>query len=162
MPQAKQKPSDIAAEAKRMFIPYVEQKMPHWRPHSLFYGESSELRISPRFDVKRKLRVAVIDGDPVDVALDWHDMNSADRPSEKDRGSIPIVSMANEKRAGGDWESGLLAPEECLCRRSNLFRALTTPWDSRQPSHYPIPPTGGIYSPHVGLWKLHTYQILSI
>ncbi len=152
MPQAKLKPSDIAAEAKRMFMPYIEQKLPHWRPNSIFYNDSSDLRLSPKLGVKRKLRVAVIDGDPVDVALDWHDVNNAERSTEKEGGTIPIVSMANEKRAGGDWESGLLAPEECLCRRSNLVRALTTPWDPSTPStHYPIPPTGGIYSPHVGV-----------
>lgn len=116
--------------------------------------------------MKRKLRVAVIDGDPVDVALDWHDSNvktSAGKGRENER--IPVVSMANEKRAGGDWESGLLAPEECLCRRSNLVRALTTPWGhSNQGSHYPIPPTGGLYSPHVGtsLFFLPRYQNLEM
>lgn len=155
MPQAKLKPSDIAAEAKRMYIPYIEQKLPQYPPRSHFYSDSSDLRLGPKHDAKRKLRVAVIDGDPVDVALDWYDCNvkaPIENGREKDGGRIPVVSMANEKRAGGDWESGLLAPEECLCRRSNLVRALTTPWESSNPaSHYPIPPTGGIYSPHVGL-----------
>lgn len=155
MPQAKLKPSDIAAEAKRMYIPYIEQKLPQYPPRSCFYSDSSDLRLGFKNDAKRKLRVAVIDGDPVDVALDWYDCNvkaPIENARDKDGGRIPVVSMANEKRAGGDWESGLLAPEECLCRRSNLVRALTTPWDhSNHASHYPIPPTGGIYSPHVGL-----------
>ncbi|KAL8669169.1 MAG: hypothetical protein Q9168_006231 [Polycauliona sp. 1 TL-2023] len=62
--------------------------------------------------------------------------------------------MANEKRAGGDWESGLMAPEECLCRRSNLVQALKTPYNSNPPvSHYPIPRYGVIYSPHVVIFR---------
>ena len=161
MPQAKLKPSDIAAEAKRMYIPYIEQKLPQYPPSSFFYTDSSELRLPPKVEVKRKLRVAVIDGDPVDVALDWHDSNIKTAAGKgRDNERIPVVSMANEKRAGGDWECGLLAPEECLCRRSNLVRALTTPWGhSGQGSHYPIPPTGGIYSPHVGVSLYLAYEI---
>lgn len=149
MPQAKLKPSDIAAEAKRIYIPYIEQHFPQFPPNSYFYSDSSEFRLPCREGPKSRPRIAVIDGDPVDVALDWHDYNhKADLAS----GRIPVVSMANEKRAGGDWESGLIAPEECLCRRSNLVRALTTPLDPSKPtSHYPIPPTGGIYSPNVGV-----------
>lgn len=149
MPQAKLKPSDIAAEAKRRYIPYVEQTCPQWPAGSYFYSDSSELRVMPKPDTKRKLRVAVIDGDLVDVAIGWDSCNI--KNTGKEEGTVPIVSMANEKRAGGDWESGLLAPEECLCRRSNLVRNLTTPRaSSNQASHYPIPPTGGIYSPQVG------------
>lgn len=105
----------------------------------------------------RKLRVAVIDGDPVDVALDWYDYNVRNNANDcvaesgKGGGRIPVVNMANEKRAGGDWESGLIAPEESLCRRSNLVHALTAPSkSSTHSSHYPLQTTGGIYSPHVG------------
>ena len=105
----------------------------------------------------RRPRVAVIDGDPVDVALDWYEYESNSESKSKasvyDEAPvrIPVVNMANEKRAGGDWESGLLAPEENLCRRSNLVRCLTTPWTtSIQTPYYPIPSKGGIYSPSVG------------
>ena len=158
MPQQKLKPSEIAAEAKRIYFPYIEQEFPQYSTRSYFYGDSSEICLPLRKDPKLRPRVAVIDGDPVDVALDWHDYNHKDdimtgtNGHVKDGGGIPVVSMANEKRAGGDWESGLIAPEECLCRRSNLVRTLTTPLDSsRHISHYPIPPTGGIYSPSVGM-----------
>lgn len=157
MPQAKLKPSDIAAEAKRIYIPYVEQNFPQFPARSYFYGDTSELRLAARKDPKARPRIAVIDGDPVDVALDWHGQNYKDgitngnHGGTKEQGDIPVVSMANEKRAGGDWESGLIAPEECLCRRSNLVRALTTSFEpSVHVSHYPIPATGGIYSPNVG------------
>lgn len=40
----------------------------------------------------------MIEGDPVDVALSWATTN------EKE-GEIPVISMANDKKAGGDWES---------------------------------------------------------
>ncbi|KAL8668059.1 MAG: hypothetical protein Q9202_000037 [Teloschistes flavicans] len=132
MPQAKPKPSDIAAEAKRIFFPQVEKRCPNLPPQSIFYPDVARLQIRPGSTPKRKLRVAVIDGDPLDVALDWHDYNqrSGDHsvPPSNHEG-IPVVNMANEKRAGGDWESGLMAPEECLCRRSNLVQALKTPYD---------------------------------
>jgi hypothetical protein len=44
------------------------------------------------------LILAMIEGDPVDVALSWATTN------EKE-GEIPIISMANDKRPGGDWEA---------------------------------------------------------
>ena len=157
MPQAKSKPSDIASEAKKTYTPYIQSHFPHWPPVSVAYTDSSKIRLASRAAPARKLRVAVIDGDPVDVALDWHESNSKEPSSmrssslAKPAGSIPVVSMANEKRAGGDWESGLLAPEECLCRRSNLAKVLTTPsQSSAHIPHYPIRTTGGLYSPYVG------------
>ena len=160
MPPAKLKPSDIAGEAKRTYIPYIEQKFPEYPVRSYLYPDSSKLRIPAASVSARKLRVAVIDGDPVDVALDWNECNNRDASmigSRFENGPIPVVNMANEKRAGGDWESGLIAPEECLCRRSNLVHTLTM--SASQASHYPIPTTGGIYSPHVGT-EMHQPSIL--
>ena len=158
MPQAKSKPSDIASEAKKTWTPYIQTHYSHWPPVSISYPDSSKIRLTSQANAGRKLRVAVIDGDPVDVALSWHESNSKDLTSSrapalaKQGASIPVISMANEKRAGGDWESGLLAPEECLCRRSNLAKVLTTPSQaSAQIPHYPIRTTGGIYSPNVGV-----------
>lgn len=152
MPPTKLKPSDIAGEAKRTFIPYIEQRYPEYPVRSYLYPDSSKVRIPAGNVSARKLRVAVIDGDPIDVALDWNECNNREasmRGSPDQNGPIPVVNMANEKRAGGDWESGLIAPEECLCRRSNLVHTLTIP--ASKASHYPIPTTGGIYSPHVGM-----------
>lgn len=157
MPQIKPKPSDIAAEAKKTYIPYIEQRMPQFPAKSYLHAEPKSLSLDSDKRKEKRLRVAVIDGDPVDVALGWSDSNVRTSEQENQHGlgreaaRIPLVSMANEKRAGGDWESGLMAPEECLCRRSNLVHALTTPWTaSAQSCHYPIPTKGGIYSPHVG------------
>ena len=162
MPQAKSKPSEIAAEAKRLYIPHVAHTCPQFPARSILYPDSSKLKTPPLSNGKsqnheKRLRVAVIDGDPVDVALDWHDSNCRDSAAGSTSksniagSSIPVVNMANEKRAGGDWESGLIAPEECLCRRSTLAQALVAPSSSSpKVAHYPLKTTGGIYSPSVG------------
>lgn len=171
MPAAKPRPSDIAAEAKRLYLPHVARHHPQFPARSIAYSDAAKLlqrRPSlvsntsstgtsygegPR---SRKLRLAVIDGDPIDVALDWHDSNCSDSASGSTARSsvagstIPVVNPANEKRAGGDWETGLMAPEECLCRRSTLAAALVNPFASTNAAHYPIRQTGGIYSPSVG------------
>jgi len=85
----------------------------------------------------------------VNYALGWYQSAvNADRNCKR----IPVLNVANEKRAGGDWESGLMAPEECFARRSNLVHALTMPWNAqlgREENFYPIPQRGGIYSPEV-------------
>ena len=154
MPQAKIKPSDIAAEAKRHYIPLIAQKCPQFPARSIVYSDGSILKNASAPSRTEKTRIAVIDGDPVDVALEWHDSNFSEGSASRSSmagSAIPIVNMANEKRAGGDWESGLIAPEECLCRRSTLAQALVTPCStSSKNPHYPIRTTGGIYSPSVG------------
>jgi hypothetical protein len=164
MPQLKPKPSEIAAEAKKTYLPYIEQKYPQFPSRSHLHADSDQLRLPSNKDgTPRKLRVAVIDGDPVDVALDWHEENKKPRPanaSASQRGEalpIPVINMANEKRAGGDWESGLMAPEENLCRRSNLWKCLTTPWVPSGGPTFPIPTKGGIYSPNVGKWRARSF-----
>lgn len=116
------------------------------------------IRVASEKRSKQRLRVAVIDGDPVDVALDWYQYSLKDPSKSQSARPIPVVNMANEKRAGGDWESGLMAPEECFARRSNLAHALVTPWNLNQctttpDTHYPIPQKGGIYSPHVVVFR---------
>lgn len=132
--------------------------MPHLPTRSVVHGELDRLPTGCNgITSVRGPRIAVIDGDPVDVALDWYEYEVNSPPKSGnvhyDKGAlrIPVVNMANEKRAGGDWESGLLAPEENLCRRSNLVHCLMTPWSSSMPTpNYPIPTRGGIYSPNVG------------
>lgn len=79
-----------------------------------------------------------MNGDPIDCAIEWAE---GDYP-------IPVVMPAHETRPGGDWESGVMAPEECLCRRSNLVAALTSP--ATNGTHYPIPLNSGIWSQSVG------------
>ena len=60
---------------------------------------------------------------------------------------VPFICAANERRPGGDWETGCSGYEEKLCRRSNLSATLATPWPNSQVRfNYPITPTGGILS----------------
>jgi len=149
MPQPKPKPSEIAAEAKKQYIPYIQQHMTQFRPHSFFFADSASAPVNPALRSRQKVKFAVIDGDPVDIAIDWYDFVSQKSTHPVPR--IPVVNMANEKRAGGDWESGLVAPEECFCRRSNLVQNLKTPGTATSTQHYPIPQRGGLYSPTVGM-----------
>ncbi|KAK5013240.1 hypothetical protein LTR16_004393 [Cryomyces antarcticus] len=156
MPQAKPKPSEVAAQAKKIYIPYIEKMMRECPIRSYLHQNAVPLTGSPQSPLKHRLRVAIVDGDPVDVALDWYEdsVNDATRPNPETR--IPVVNMANERRAGGDWESGLMGPEECFARRSNLVHALITPWDRCGPSslsHYPLPQKGGLYSPSVVVFR---------
>ena len=108
----------------------------------MLYPESSLIPVPPNMNTKNRPRIAVLEGDPVDVAISWSQCNGD--------GLIPVVNMANEDRPGGDWELGLIAPEECLARRSNLVRALPNNWKPNSKEHYPIPQNGGLYSPSVG------------
>ena len=112
---------------------------------SYFYPDSSQIKVSLEKRSQQRLRVAVVEGDPVDYALGWYQYVAPDSSYGASNKRIPVVNMANEKRAGGDWESGLMAPEECFARRSNLVHALTMPWHTHSgaPNNlYPIPQRG--------------------
>lgn len=152
MPQPKLKPSEVAAEAKKKYFPYISHIMPQYPLRTYPHPDSRLIRVAKERRSRQRTRVAIIDGDPVDVAIDWYETLIKDDPNGTALQSIPIINMANEKRPGGDWESGLIAPEECLARRSTLMAALLSSWNlsnSVQPYH-PLPPTGGLYSPHIG------------
>ena len=163
MPNGKPKPSEVAVEAKRTYIPYIEQRYPDLPARSFPFSEIDRLAVSgDRHKPCRKLRVAVLDGDAVDIALKWNQEESRTKPQDpKKRVSpnelrIPLVLPVDEKRAGGDWESGSMAPEENLSRRSNLVHCLSrTKTVSNDCTTYPIPPKGGLYSPHVGKAIVH-------
>lgn len=154
MPPAKPKPSDVASEAKRIYIPLIAQAYPDHTPSSFQIPDSAYYPVNSSKRGEHRLRVAVIDGDPVDVALDWSSHTALNNGlSSSQAPKIPVINMANEKRPGGDWESGLLAPEEGLCRRSNLIHALISlkyPWEAQEKPQYPLPQRGGIYSSSVG------------
>lgn len=145
-------PSAVAVETKRGFMPYIAKWIKY--PTSHFYPAAPAIGLDKRF--KQRLRVAVVKGDPVNYALGYfqyeteqfHDasMNPSSQSQVKMPVKMPVVNMANEVRVGGDWESNLIAPEECFARRSNLVQALTKPY---APEMYPLPPKGGIYTPNV-------------
>lgn len=152
MSPSRPKPSEIAAEAKRSWLPFIWRNYIKNPQTSYLYPESSAIRVSSdKRSRQYRTRVAVMEGDPVTYALGWYQSAIRD-PAHQGCMRIPVVNTANEKRAGGDWESGLMAPEECFARRSNLVHALTMPWNvqmGREENFYPIPQRGGVYSPEV-------------
>lgn len=158
MPGPKPKPSEVAVEAKRTYIPYIEKRYPDLLAKSFAYSDVDHLTSSgDKNKLSKKLRVAVIDGDSVDIALKWNQEESRTKAQDMKRRvcsnelRIPLVLPVDEKRAGGDWESGSMAPEENLSRRSNLVHCLSRHRAvSSDSAAYPIPSKGGLYSPHVG------------
>ena len=147
MPSPKPRAAEIATEAKKTFIPYIERTMPSYRAISTVHAAPVPSRHKQFYDPSKRLRVAVIDGDPVDVALDWYEYTRQEAPDGSEPvHRVPVVNMANEKRPGGDWESGAMAPEECFARRSNLVLALSRTGNGTSLDHYPLPQTGGLYS----------------
>ena len=79
----------------------------------------------------------------MDFAIGWAATNNT---------KVAFICAANEKRPGGDWETGVVGYEERLCRRSTLSATIATPGPTKYApeSHYPIPLEGGIYSDRVG------------
>ncbi|KAF2399824.1 hypothetical protein EJ06DRAFT_543321 [Trichodelitschia bisporula] len=152
MPQAKPKPSEIAAEAKRVYIPWINSTMGD-SSRSVLYPDSNCITVPQMQRSGSHPRIAVMEGDAVDVALGWYQYSVQNVSEGTPVQRVPVVNMANEKRPGGDWESGLMAPEECFARRSNLVSALPTSLYGYASSHYPIPQTGGIYSPRVVVFR---------
>lgn len=76
---------------------------------------------------------------------------SMDTQASEDAGGprvrIPFICAANDRRPGGDWETGSTGYEEKLCRRSNLSATLATPLpETGEETNYPIPLAGGIFS----------------
>ncbi|CAI6338848.1 unnamed protein product [Periconia digitata] len=156
MSPVRPKPSEIAAEAKRTWLPFIWQNYVRDPKTSYLYPDTLAVKVSSDKRSYHRTRVAVMEGDPVTYALGWY-QNAIRDPAHRNCKRIPVVNTANEKRAGGDWESGLMAPEECFARRSNLVQALTMPWNAQMPGRhenfYPIPQRGGVYSPEVYVFR---------
>lgn len=143
MPQSKPKPSDIALEAKRKYIPSLEASE-QWRVYmsgSLLIRDTDEVPVGDDKRTNGRPRVTVEDSDPVNTVI-----------GARQYGAMALANTANEKKAGGDWESGFTAAEECLARRSTLVHALkhNQQTGGKADRFYPIPQRGAIYSPHVG------------
>jgi hypothetical protein len=154
----------MAAQVKRGFNEWIAQYMPDTPVRSYLHADSSAIRVPQQYrNTQHRCRVTVCDRDLLETAVSWYEANKNDPRWAGTAKPIPIVNMANEKRAGGDWESGLIAPEECLARRSNLVKNLETPWypNSYPNGYYPLPQKGGLYSPSVGMLP-GTYRLLAL
>ena len=135
MPEKIVKLGNIALDVKKFFLPYIESKYPQLPP-SILYKDFRKLPAAgDSQSSKSKLLVAVIDRDPVDAALKWREENAEN--AEGSEIAVKAIPFARKTQ------------EEDICQRSNLARALTSP---SKGSHYPIPSTGGIYSPSVGMY----------
>ncbi|KAI1773078.1 hypothetical protein F4818DRAFT_117395 [Hypoxylon cercidicola] len=142
MPASKPKPSEVAAETKKHYIPAIRKEYAQqWPTHSYLFQQPLQqipLQSSVSGFSPSPPEFYVCPGDPVDFAIDW---------KNKVNLRIPFICAANDKRAGGDWETGVVGYEERLCRRSTLSAALSTPGPgSAVDSNYPIPSEGGIYT----------------
>ena len=84
------------------------------------------------------------------VSVNWaaqlHNLN----PNQP---AVPFICSANDKRPGGDWETGVVGCEERLCRRSTLSATLATPAPGTYESNFPIPILGGVLSEHVVVFR---------
>jgi hypothetical protein len=150
-----QKPSELAHDAKRGTFPYLATTFIKNAVTSYYFPHRDTIPVPVEKRNKHRTRVAVQQGDLVDCALDWQQHQNT---------TIALVNPANENRPAGDWESAVMAPEECFARRSNLFQALTMScvepngrgWSPKYP--YPIAEEGGIYSPQV---CMYSYRVQS-
>ncbi|KAI1100766.1 hypothetical protein F4804DRAFT_348232 [Jackrogersella minutella] len=149
MPPSKPKPSEVAAETKRHYIPVIKSDYAHqWPTHSYLFQQPLQqipLQNSMTGFSPSPPEFYICPGDPVDFTIGWKDKVSI---------RIPFICAANDKRAGGDWETGVVGYEERLCRRSTLSATLSTPGPGSQvESNYPIPSEGGIYSEFVVVFR---------
>ncbi|KAG5996972.1 hypothetical protein E4U52_005352 [Claviceps spartinae] len=144
------KPSEVAADTKRNFIPLVNATYANrFPPFSFLYKKpTTDLEISRHTQSTRPPVFRVEVGDPVMIAISHAIVDSqASQSMGGARVRVPFICAANDRRPGGDWEIASSGYEEKLCRRSNLSATLSTPWpNTHTTSHYPISTTGGILS----------------
>jgi uncharacterized protein (TIGR02452 family) len=148
----KVRPSEVAADTKRNFIPLVNANFAEmFPPYSILYARPTQDLAIQRHTLNTRPPGFVVEaGDPVARAIYYGAVES--QTSEAAGGPrirVPFICAANERRPGGDWETGCSGYEEKLCRRSNLSATLSTPWPNTTTSNYPIPSEGGILSDSV-------------
>ncbi|KAH0493106.1 hypothetical protein TgHK011_008028 [Trichoderma gracile] len=150
---SKVRPSDVAADTKRNFIPLVKANYSEiFPPYSVLYRQpTAQLDVPRRKPSTRPPMFRVEYGDPVMRAIYYAAMETeTSEAAGGPRVRIPFICAANDRRPGGDWETGCSGYEEKLCRRSNLSATLSTPWPTMgEASNYPIPSAGGILSDSV-------------
>lgn len=146
------RPSEVAADTKRNFIPLINANYAGtFPPYSrLFVQPTQELSIPRSLSSLRPPAFVVDRGDPVERAIFC---GLKDTETTGSRVRVPFICAANERRPGGDWETGCSGYEEKLCRRSNLSATLSTPYPGTATSNYPIPSVGGLVSDSVVVYR---------
>ncbi|KAJ2896116.1 hypothetical protein MKZ38_005871 [Zalerion maritima] len=157
---SKPRPSDIATEAKKIYIPEIKKTKQYPTFSHLFrqplvdlvFSEPGSMGVVPP-------NFYVDTGDAIDYALAWQ---KAEVERTGVRSRIPFLCPAHERKPAGEWETNAPGYEEQIARRSNLSAVLATPADGQGQSNYPIPMEGGILSDTVVLFRgAHpTYQVL--
>jgi len=150
------RPSEVASDIKRRGFQWARQWMQQQqlRPGTALFPnpQPQPSRFNPD-EMRRYPTISVQEGDPIDAALEWQEeLHYSSQDDFANR--VLVVNMANDRKAGGDWDSGTIGPEECLARRSNLAQQLKTEWNTYNPtnSHYPIPARGGLYTPNTSTY----------
>ncbi|PHH80276.1 hypothetical protein CDD82_1878 [Ophiocordyceps australis] len=170
------KPSEVAAETKRYLIPMIREHYIRTHAHppfsTLYDNPLSQLCIHRRIPGTRPPIFYFVADDPVSTALSYAAKDTwASQANGGPRIHVPFICAANERRPGGDWETGCAGYEEKLCRRSNLSAILSTPKPgSKLPTHYPIPLDGAVFSnsvvvgrgPHDRYDRLDTWMDLPV
>ncbi|KAK5995516.1 hypothetical protein PT974_03925 [Cladobotryum mycophilum] len=150
---SKVRPSEVAADTKRNFIPLIKANYAEvFPPYSVLYRHpTAQLDIQRRKASTRPPAFRIEFGDPVRQAICYGAMDTqASEAAGGPRVRVPFICAANDRRPGGDWETGCAGYEEKLCRRSNLSATLGSPWpNAGETSNYPIPSVGGILSDSV-------------
>ncbi|KAK4166534.1 hypothetical protein QBC43DRAFT_205243 [Cladorrhinum sp. PSN259] len=145
---SKPKPSEVASETKKVYIPHIRREYAQkWPIYSYIYHQPTLLPLHERGRDISPPHFYVSHGDPVDTVLAW----VAQMPTQA---SIPFICAANDRRPGGDWETGAVGYEERFCRRSTLAATLSTPSNGAPlTDHYPIPVCSGIMSSNVVVFR---------
>lgn len=151
------RPSDVAADTKRNFIPAVRSKYSETYPpvSHIYRHPATALEITRRTCNTRPPAFYVEMADPVSKTISCSMSDS--QASEAQGGPlvrVPFISAANERRPGGDWETGCSGYEEKLCRRSNLSAILGAPSrESGVETFYPIPSDACLFSENVIVYR---------
>lgn len=144
------KPAEVAADTKRNFIPMLNASYADsFPPYSVLYRQPCQQLPIPRRNISTSPPVFRVEtGDPVMQAIYYASVDTQrSEASGGPRVRIPFLCAANERRPGGDWETGSNGYEEKLCRRSNLSATLAAPLpQTGEETNYPIPIGGGIFS----------------
>lgn len=121
-----------------------------------YYGTIPNMIKIPR-KVKHNTTISVVEKDTFEAAKDLGE-------------HCGVLNMASFSRPGGGVLNGSSAQEEELCRRSNLYLSLVyfhhQDYEQLYQEHsdddarYPIPVYGGIYSPHVAVFRDLDYNFL--
>lgn len=151
------RPSEVAADTKRNFIPAVRSNYSERFPpvSHIYRHPATALEVTRRICSTRAPTFLVEATDPVTKAISC--AISDTQVSEAQGGPpvrVPFISAANERRPGGDWETGCSGYEEKLCRRSNLSAILGAPsQESGVETYYPIPSDACLFSENVIVYR---------